>query len=180
MTHSVKLNNMLNSNTFFLLLNASVICGVVCGLMTWLLRVKAIVILLLLVPFLAAPSLGQIAGMDELIGFYGTSLLYGSPGIIVGMLYADYMRAKSLFQRVSKISFLARGGLAMSAIYLLTYVGSNMLLKNPMVKFVLQFIEGGNQAQKLLSFVDQEGVVIAASGGGFCILVLIGQTVHFN
>lgn len=131
----------------------------------------------LLVPFLVAPTVSSIAGMNELIGFYGTSLLYGSPGIVAGMIYADYQRAKTLFQRVSKVGFLARGGLTMSALYLLTYFGSNLIMKNQMVRFVLQFVEGGSQTTKILSFVDQEGAVIAGFSGSACIAVLVAQSI---
>ena len=70
------------SDTFFLFLNASILWGVVASLLTWLLRFKTLVLVLLLAPLVIGSTFRQIAGMPELIGFYGTSLLYGAPGII--------------------------------------------------------------------------------------------------
>jgi hypothetical protein len=80
--------------TFFLFLNASILWGVLAGLLTWLLRFKTLVLVLLLAPLVIGSTFRHIAGMPELIGFYGTSLLYGAPGIIAGMLYADWPHRK--------------------------------------------------------------------------------------
>lgn len=118
------------SGMFFLFLNASILWGVIAGLMTWPLRFKTLTLVSLLAPLVIGSTFRQIAGMPELIGFYGTSLLYGTPGIIAGVLYADYQRTKAYFARVSKTSFLARGGIGLSSVYLLGYFGLSFLSLN--------------------------------------------------
>lgn len=160
----------------FLLLNASVVWAVVAGLLTWLLRSKLLVIVIMLAPYIVGSSFRSTPGMPELIGMYSTSLLYGAPGIIFGMLYADYQRVKRYLARVSKSSFLARGGIALSSVYLLGYFGQRIIFENPAVQFFLGFIDGGRRAQELVSHVDYDGavtsgVVIAAS---FAVLAFNG------
>ena len=59
---------------FFLLLNASILWGVIAGLLTWLLRFKSLALVLLLALLVIGSTFRHIAGMPELIGFYGTSL----------------------------------------------------------------------------------------------------------
>ena len=160
----------------FLLLNASVVWAVVAGLLTWALRSKLLVLVLMLAPYIIGSSFRSTPGMPELIGMYSTSLMYGSPGIIFGMLYADYQRVKRYLTRVSKSSFLARGGIALSSVYLLGYFGQRIIFENPAVQFFLGFIDGGRRAQELVSSVDYDGavtsgVVIAAS---FAVLAFNG------
>jgi hypothetical protein len=154
----------------FLLLNASVVWAVVAGLLTWVLRSKLLVLVIMIAPYIIGSSFRSTPGMAELIGMYSTSLIYGAPGIIFGMLYADYQRVKSYFTRVSKSSFLARGGIALSSVYLLGYFGQRIIFGNPAVQFFLGFIDGGERAQELVSRVDYDGavtsgVVIASSFG---------------
>ena len=154
----------------FLLLNASVVWAVIAGLLTWFLRSKLLVLVLLIAPYVIGASFRETPGMPALIGMYSTSLIYGAPGIIFGMLYADYQRVKSYLARVSKTSFLARGGIALSSVYLLGYFGHRIIFENPAVQFFLGFIDGGRRAQELVSQVDYDGavtsgVVIAASFG---------------
>lgn len=145
----------------FLFLNASILWGALAGLLTWLLRFKALVLVLLLAPFVIGSTFRHIAGMPELIGFYETSLLYGIPGILAGMLYSDYQRTKAYFAKASKTSFLARGGIGLSSIYLLGYFGQKIIFENPMVEFALGYINGGNRAKELVEQVDYDGAVTA-------------------
>ena len=56
------------ADTFFLFLNASILWGVVAGLMTWLLRFKTLVLVLLLAPLVIGSTFRHVAGMPELIG----------------------------------------------------------------------------------------------------------------
>lgn len=121
------------------------------------------------------PTFRQIAGMPELIGFYGTSLLYGTPGIIAGVLYADYQRTKAYFARVSKTSFLARGGIGLSSVYLLGYFGQKIIFENPMVELVLGYIKGGDRAKEIVSQVDYDGALTA---GG--VIVACAGVLAFN
>jgi hypothetical protein len=86
----------------FLLLNASVVWAVVAGLLTWALRSKLLVLVVLIAPYIIGSSFRHVAGMPELVGMYSTSLIYGAPGLIFGMLYADYQRVKLYFARTSK------------------------------------------------------------------------------
>ncbi|WP_299073308.1 hypothetical protein [uncultured Paraglaciecola sp.] len=162
--------------TFFLFLNASILWGVLAGLLTWLLRFKTLVLVLLLSPLVMGSSFRHIAGMPELIGFYGTSLLYGAPGIIAGMLYADYQRTKAYFVRVSKTSFLARGGIGLSSVYLLGYFGQKIIFENPMVELVLGYIKGGDRAKEIVSQVDYDGALTAGGGIVACAGVLAFNT----
>ena len=149
---------------FFLFLNASILWGVVAGLLTRFLRFKTLVLVLLLAPLVIGSTFRHVAGMPELIGFYGTSLLYGAPGIVAGMLYADYQRTKAYFSRVSKTSFMARGGIGLSSVYLLGYFGQKIIFENPMVELVLGNIKGGDRAKEIVSQVDYDGALTA---GGF-------------
>jgi hypothetical protein len=154
----------------FLLINASVVWAVIAGLLTWLMRSKLFVLVVMLAPYIIGSAFRETAGMQDLLGMYSTSLIYGAPGIIFGMLYADYQRVKQYFAKTSKLAFLARGGIALSSVYLLGYFGQKILFENPAVKFFLGFIDGGNRAQELISQVDQDGaltsaVVIAGSFG---------------
>lgn len=158
---------MLDSNTGFLLLWAVVAAG-----LTWLFRSKAFVVIILLTPFIVASTFRHVAGMAELISFYGTSLIYGSPGIILGALYVDYQRTKAYFKRVSKTSFLARGGIGLSSIYILTYFSQQIIFSNPMVDFALGFIKGGDKAKELVSQADYNGVIKAGATIAVCFGVL--------
>jgi len=145
----------------FLLLNASVVWAVVAGLLTWILRSKLLVLVVLIAPYIIGSSFCQVAGMPELVGMYSTSLIYGAPGLIFGMLYADYQRVKLYFARTSKLAFMARGGIALSSVYLLGYFGQQIIFENPGVRFILGFIDGGRRAQELVSQVDSSGAFTA-------------------
>lgn len=154
----------------FLLLNASVVWAVLAGLLTWVMRSKLLVLVVMIAPYIIGSSFRATPGMPELVGMYSTSLIYGAPGIIFGMLYADYQRVKSYFAKASKAAFLARGGIALSSVYLLGYFGQRIIFGNPAVQFFLGFIDGGDRAQELVSRVDyngavSSGLVIAASVG---------------
>jgi hypothetical protein len=154
----------------FLLLNASVVWAVIAGLLTWVLRSKLLVLVVLIAPYIIGSSFRHVAGMPELGGMYSTSLIYGAPGLIFGMLYADYQRVKLYFARTSKLAFLARGGIALSSVYLLGYFGQQIIFENPAVQFFLGFVDGGRRAQELVSQVDvsgamTSGAVILASFG---------------
>lgn len=159
----------------FLVINASVLWGVGVGFLTWLLRFKTLVLVLLLAPLVIGSTFRHIAGMPELISFYGTSLLYGTPGIIAGMLYADDQRTKAYFARVSKTSFLARGGIGLSSVYLLGYFGQKIIFENPMVELVLGYIKGGDRAKEIVSLVDYDGAL--AAGG---VIVACAGVLAFN
>jgi hypothetical protein len=146
----------------FLLLNASVVWAVIAGLLTWLMRSKIFVLVMMIAPYIIGSAFRETPGMQGLLGMYSTSLIYGAPGIIFGMLYADYQRVKQYFARTSKLAFFARGGIALSSVYLLGYFGQKILFENPAVKFFLGFIDGGARAQELISQVDQDGAVTSA------------------
>jgi hypothetical protein len=156
----------------FLLLNASVVWAVIAGLLTWLMRSKLFVLVVLIAPYIVGSAFSGTPGMQELLGMYSTSLIYGAPGIIFGMLYADYQRLKQYLARTSKLAFLARGGIALSSVYLLGYFGQKILFENPAVQFFLGFIDGGRRAQELVSRVDQDGAVTSAVviAGSFALL----------
>ena len=136
----------------------------------WLTRSKLFLIVILLCPFVLGSSFQHIAGIPELLGYYGTSLLYGISGLVFGVLYADYARVKRYFKRASKLAFLARGGIALSSIYLISYFGQKIIFENPMVEFALGFIEGGNEAKALVDQIDYDGAVTA----GICLLGSFG------
>lgn len=156
----------------FLILNASIVWSVVAGGLMWLLRIKALVLVILIAPYIVGSTFREIAGMPELIEFYGTSMLYGAPGIIFGILYVEYARAKAYLKRVSKSSFLARGGIALSSLYLLSYFGQKIIFNNPMVEFVLGYIDGGARAKEIVSQVDYDGATTAGItiAGSFAVL----------
>jgi hypothetical protein len=154
----------------FLLLNASVVWAVIAGLLTWILRAKLLVLVVLIAPYIIGSSFRHVAGMPELVGMYSTSLIYGAPGLIFGMLYADYQRVKMYFARTSKLAFMARGGIALSSVYLLGYFGQQIIFDNPGVRFILGFIDGGQRAQELVSQVDRSGAFTA----GITILASFG------
>lgn len=161
---------MQGQGILFLLLNASVVWAVLAGLLTWVMRSKLFVLVVMLAPYIIGSAFRDTPGMQGLLGMYSTSLIYGAPGIIFGMLYADYQRVKQYLARTSKLAFLARGGIALSSVYLLGYFGQKIIFENPAVQFFLGFIDGGDRAQELVSQVDRDGamtsaVVIAASFG---------------
>lgn len=156
---------MEQQSIFFLILNASIVWAVLAGSLMWMLRSKLLVLAVLLAPYVIGSTFQHIAGMPQLIGFYGTSMLYGALGIVFGILYADYERAKSYFQRASKTSFLARGGIALSSMYLVSYFGQKIIFNNPMVEFALGYIDGGTRAKEIVSQVDYGGAMTA----GICI-----------
>ena len=161
-----------NQGTLFLLLNASVVWFVMAAVLMKLCRLKSLVLVIIIAPFVIGSSFRHIAGMPQLIGFYGTSILYGSLGIVLGILYVDYARVKARFQKVSKASFVARGAIALSSMYLLSFFGQKIIVNNPMVQFALSWIDGGEKATELLSQVDYDGALTAGAGivGGFSIL----------
>ena len=154
---------MSDPGILFLLLNASVVWAVVAGLLTWALRSKLLVLVVLIAPYIIGSSFRHVAGMPELVDMYSTSLLYGSPGLIFGMLYADYQRVKLYFARTSKLAFMARGGIALSSVYLLGYFGQQIIFDNPGVRFILGFIDWGKRAQELVSQVDSSGALTAGA-----------------
>lgn len=153
---------MTEPGMLFLLLNASVVWAVIAGLLTWLFRSKLFVLVVLIAPYIIGSAFRDTPGMQELLGMYSTSLIYGAPGIIFGALYADYQRLKQVLARASKLAFLARGGIALSSVYLLGFFGQKIIFENPAVKFILGFIEGGQRAQELVSQVDEDGAITSA------------------
>ncbi len=163
-----------DQGTLFLLLNASVVWFVVAAVLMKLLRLKSLVLVLLIAPYVIGSTFRHIAGMPQLIGFYGTSMLYGSIGIIGGILYIEYAKAKTYFQRASKTSFLARGAIALSSVYLLSYFAQRIILGNPMVEYALSWIDGGDMATQLLNQVNYDGAYTAGAIiiGSFCVLAI--------
>lgn len=161
---------MNQAGIFFLILNATVVWGVVAGGVMWITRSKLLVLALMLAPYVIGSAFRHVAGMPELIGFYLSSMLYGAVGIVVGVLYADYQRAKLYFQKSSKASFVARGGIALSSVYLIGYFGHKIIFENPMVEFALGYIDGGQRAKELVEQVDYDGAMTA----GLCILGSFG------
>ncbi|MBL4745896.1 MAG: hypothetical protein JKY08_05975 [Flavobacteriaceae bacterium] len=163
---------MKTDSIFFLILNATIVWAGLAWALMYMCRSKLLVLAILLAPFVIGSAFQNIAGIPQLLGFYGTSLLYGAFGIIFGVLYADYTRAKQYFQRVSKSSFVARGGIALSSMYLVSYFGQKIIFDNPMVEFLLGFIDGGSQAKDLAQQVDYDGAVTSAVtiAGGFAVL----------
>jgi hypothetical protein len=91
------------------------------------------------------------------------------------MLYADYQRTKAYFARVSKTSFIARGGIGLSSVYLLGYFGQKIIFDNPMVEFALGYIKGGDRAKQIAEQVDYNG---ALSAGG--VIVACAGIIAFN
>ena len=160
-----------NDSHLFVFLNASVVWFVVAAVLMKLCRLKSLVLVLLIAPFVVGSTFKHIAGMPQLIGFYGTSILYGAVGIVGGILYAEYAKAKAYFKRASKASFLARGMVVISSLYLLSFFAQKILLENPIVEFALSWIEGGERATDLLKQMDYEGAY--ASGVGIAIGVAI-------
>lgn len=156
----------------FLFLNASVVWFVVAALMMKFLRLKSLVLVLIIAPFIIGSTFRNVAGMPQLIGFYGTSILYGAIGIIGGMLYVEYAKAKAYFQRASKTSFLARGMVALSSLYLLSFFAQKIIVQNPMVEFALSWIDGGERAKDLFAIADYDGAYTAGACilGGICVL----------
>lgn len=155
-----------------LFINATVFHFVLSWFLIRVFHLRILTIILLLSPLVIGTTFRNIAGMPELISFYGKSLLYGAPGIIAGMLYADYHRTKAYFARVYKTSFLARGGIGLSSIYLLGYFGQKIIFENPMVELALSFIQGGDRAKEIVSQVDREGALTAGAVIVACLGVL--------
>lgn len=153
---------MQDPGILFLLLNASVVWAVVAGLLTWVMRSKLFVLVILIAPYIIGSAFRETPGMQNLLGMYSTSLIYGAPGIVFGMLYADYQRVKQYLARTSKLAFVARGGIALSSVYLLGYFGQKIIFENPAVKFFLGFINVGDRAQDLISQVDRDGAITSA------------------
>jgi len=161
---------LFDTDVIFLLVNASVLWGVITAALTWLLRSKLFVLVILVAPVVVATTFVKVPGVTDALGWYVTSLAYGIPGIVIGVLYADYVRTKAYFQRISKSSFLARGAIALSSTYLLSHLGQQILFSNPTVVFLLDFVDGGGRLKELASMTDNNGAykaggVIAASFG---------------
>ena len=153
---------MLGQGVWFLVLNASVVWAVIGGGLMWFVRMKSVVALILIAPFIIAPAFAHLGRVGEVLSFYSTSLLYGLPGLVIGVLYADYQRVKQYFARTSKLAFLARGGMALSSVYIVGYFGQRIIMDNPMVQFALGFVNGGDRVQELVDKLDSQGVVQAA------------------
>lgn len=158
----------------FLFLNASVVWFVIAVVLMKLFRLKALVVVLIITPFIVGSTFRNIAGMPELLGFYGTSILYGIVGLMSGILYMEYEKAKRKFQKASKISFLARGGIALSSFYLVTHFVQKIIFANKTVVFALNFIHGGDKAKDILSQFNDDGAVIA---GGVIVMSVIALVV---
>jgi len=168
---------MFGGDFWFLLLNASVVWFVIAIALMKLFRLKALVIVLIITPFVIGSTFRNIAGMPELLGFYGTSILYGILGLISGIIYMEYEKAKRKFQRASKLSFLARGGIALSSFYLVTHFIQKIIFSNKTVVFALNFIHGGDKAKDILSQFNDDGAVMA--GGVIVTSVLLLITLHY-
>ena len=153
---------MAGQGVWFLVLNASVVWAVIGGGLMWFVRMKSLVALILIAPFIIAPAFAHLGGVEEALSFYSTSLLYGLPGLVIGVLYADYQRVKQYFARTSKLAFLARGGIALSSVYIVVYFGQRIIMDNPMVQFALGFVNGGDRVQELVDKLDSQVVVQAA------------------
>lgn len=161
----------------FLFLNASVVWFVIAIVLMKLFRLKALVIVLIITPFIIGSTFRNIAGMPELLGFYGTSILYGIVGLMSGILYMEYEKAKRKFQKASKISFLARGGIALSSFYLVTHFVQKIIFANKTVVIALNFIHGGDKAKDILSQFNNDGAVIA--GGVIVVSVIALVVLHY-
>lgn len=166
---------MFGGDFWFLLLNASVVWFVIAIALMKLFRLKALVIVLIISPFVVGSTFRTIAGMPELLGFYGTSILYGILGLISGIIYMEYEKAKRKFQRASKLSFLARGGIALSSFYLVTHFIQKIIFANKTVVFALNFIHGGDKAKDILSQFHDDGAVMAGGVIVASVLILISQ-----
>ena len=151
-------------NFLFLFLNASIVWFVVSALLMKLCRLKSLVLVLIIAPFVIGSTFRDVAGMPQLIGFYGTSILYGSLGVVGGILYVEYAKAKAYFKRASKTVFVARGAIALSSIYLLSYFAQKIILNNPVVSLALRWVDGGEQAKELLHHVNYDGAFYAGGG----------------
>ena len=68
---------MTQQSILFLILNASIVWAVAAGCLIWVCRSKLLVFAILLAPYVIGSTFQHIAGMPQLIGFYGTSMLYG-------------------------------------------------------------------------------------------------------
>lgn len=148
----------------FLFLNASIVWFVISAILMKVCRLKSLVIVLLIAPYVIGSTFRHIAGMPQLIGFYGTSMIYGALGIVGGMLYVEYARAKAYLQKASKFAFVARGAVALSSIYLLSFFAQRIVASNPMVQLLLNWIEGGDRAREILSQTNYDGAMIAGAG----------------
>lgn len=167
---------LLATSPLLLILNASVLWGIVSGLLTWALRFKTLVLVILISPLILTAPFSNIAGMPELVAFYGQSLIYGAPGILVGMIYANYHRIKRQIANMSKASMLARLGIGLSSIYLLGFFGQKIIFENPMVELALGFIKGGDQAKEVAQMIDYDGAIKAGGVIIACVLVLLVNT----
>ena len=154
----------MHEHFLFLLLNASIVWFVVSALLMKFCRLKSLVLVLIITPFVVGSTFRDVAGMPQLIGFYGTSILYGCLGIIGGILYVEYVKAKAYFKRASKTAFVARGAIALSSIYLLSYFAQKIILNNPVVNLALRWMDGGEQAKELLHHVNYDGAFYAGAG----------------
>jgi len=157
-------------NLLFLILNASVVWVVIAGLLTWLIRIKALVLVILIAPFVILPAFQNVAGLQKLVSYYGTSLIYGIPGIVIGIFYAEYHRVKAYLKKASKLAFVARGGIVLSSLYLLSYFGQKIIFNNPLIQTVLRFVDGSDEVANIISLVDQDGAITA----GACIAGCLG------
>jgi len=166
---------MLGGDFWFLFLNASVVWLVMAIVLMKLFRLKALVVILIITPFVIGSTFRNSAGVPELIGFYGTSILYGMLGLISGIVYMEYEKAKRKFQKASKISFLARGGIALSSFYLVTHFIQKIIFANKTVVLALNFIHGGDKAKDILSQFNDDGAVVAGVVIAASVLVLVAQ-----
>ena len=158
---------MLESNFWFLFLNSTVVWFVIAAVLMKSLRLKALTIVIIIAPFIIGSTFRKVAGVPELVGFYGTSILYGIIGLIGGIIYMEYEKAKRRFQKASKIGFLARGGITLSSFYLISYFVQKIIFGNPTVQFALNWIKGGQQAKDILNQLNHSGAMIA---GGTIVL----------
>ncbi len=141
-------------SSLFLLLNASIVCGVVAGLFVWFFRSKMLLLVTLVAPIVMSYSFRHIILVQQLTEAYITCLLYGAFGIVIGVMYADYKRSLMLLKRLPVVAALGRVSLICSCLYLLAFYGYQILLENPLVSFVLSFSKEGSMLKTGVSYLS--------------------------
>ena len=129
----------MKDSLLFLILNSSVISGIVAFVLTKLLRSKVLVALIALSPYIIAPALQLDDDFEPYEALYRKVLFYGMPGIALGMLYADYKNLLKAIQKFSVTALMARAGILVSSLYLVSYYTHQFIVNHPAIQWLNQF-----------------------------------------
>lgn len=169
----------MKDSLWWLVLNASVVWFILSYAGIALLKSKALVACLFILPIILLPNI--LPESQSWSRWYGLSLLYGLGGLVIGVMLAEYQKTKKFMSNLHKPSFFtmigARFCIGVSGLYVLVYlvrsVFDDLIMATPILKTLLDWsIPKLNTYKPLFEWVTFKGMVIALVVIVICVLLM--------